>query len=103
MKLHLAGIRMLFDWLVVGHVLAVNPASPVRGPKHKVRKGKTPVLSAEEARALLHSIDPSSPIGPAGIWTRIGNHSFRATGITEYLRNGDGNKGLGRLPGGRSC
>ncbi len=23
-KLHLAGIRMLFDWLVVGHVLAVN-------------------------------------------------------------------------------
>jgi integrase len=24
----------------------------------------------------------------AGIFTRIGNHSFRATGITEYLRNG---------------
>ncbi len=24
----------------------------------------------------------------AGIWTRIGNHSFRATGITEYLKNG---------------
>jgi len=193
-KLHLAGIRMLFDWLVVGHVLAVNPASPVRGPKHKVKKGKTPVLTAEEARALLDSIDPSSPIGlrdralialmvytfarvgaalkmrvedvyvqgrrtwarlhekggkrhempchhnletylqayiegaglagedkaylfrtargrtgrlssepmsqpdayrmitrrarAAGIWTRIGNHSFRATGITEYLKNG---------------
>ncbi|MGH8227084.1 MAG: tyrosine-type recombinase/integrase [Steroidobacteraceae bacterium] len=193
-KLHLAGIRMLFDWLVVGHVLTVNPASPVRGPKHKVKKGKTPVLTAEEARALLDSIDPSSPIGlrdralialmvytfarigaalkmrvedvyvqgrrtwvrlhekggnrhempchhnldayldayiqgagltgddkgylfrtgrgrtrrlstepmsqpdayrmitrrarAAGIWTRIGNHSFRATGITEYLRNG---------------
>ena len=60
-KVHLAGIRMLFDWLVVGHVLAVNPASPVRGPKHKVKKGKTPVLTAEEARALLDSIDPSSP------------------------------------------
>jgi len=193
-KLHLAGIRMLFDWLVVGHVLAVNPASPVRGPKHKVKKGKTPVLTAEEARALLDSIDPSSPIGlrdralialmvytfarvgaalkmrvedvyvqgrrtwvrlhekggkrhempchhnldaylhayiegagltcddkgylfrtargrtrqlsaepmsqpdayrmivrrarAAGIWTRVGNHSFRATGITEYLKNG---------------
>lgn len=193
-KLHLAGIRMLFDWLVVGHVLASNPASPVRGPKHKVKKGKTPVLTAEEARALLDSIDPSSPIGlrdralialmvytfarvgaalkmriedvyvqgrrtwvrlhekggkrhempchhnldaylhayiegtglagddkgylfrtargrtrrlttepmrqpdayrmitrrahAAGIWTRIGNHSFRATGITEYLKNG---------------
>ena len=193
-KLHLAGIRMLFDWLVVGHVLTVNPASPVRGPKHKVKKGKTPVLTAEEARALLDSIDPSSTIGlrdralialmvytfarvgaalkmriedvyvqgrrtwvrlhekggkrhempchhnletylqayiegarlagedkaylfrtargrsgrlstepmsqpdayrmitrrarAAGIWTRIGNHSFRATGITEYLKNG---------------
>jgi integrase len=24
----------------------------------------------------------------AGIATKIGNHSFRATGITEYLRNG---------------
>ena len=24
----------------------------------------------------------------AGIRTRIGNHTFRATGITEYLRNG---------------
>ena len=24
----------------------------------------------------------------AGILTKIGNHSFRATGITEYLRNG---------------
>ncbi len=24
----------------------------------------------------------------AGVRTRIGNHSFRATGITEYLRNG---------------
>ena len=193
-KLHLAGIRMLFDWLVVGHVLAVNPASSVRGPKHKVKKGKTPVLTAEEARVLLDSIDPASAIGlrdralialmvytfarvgaalkmrvedvyvqgrrtwvrlhekggkrhempchhnldaylhayiegagltgddkgylfrtargrtrqlptepmsqpdayrmivrrarAAGIWTRIGNHSFRATGITEYLKNG---------------
>lgn len=193
-KLHLAGIRMLFDWLVVGHVLVINPASPVRGPKHNVKKGKTPVLTAEDARALLDSIDPSSPIGlrdralialmvytfarvgaalkmriedvyvqgrrtwvrlhekggkrhempchhnletylqayieggglvgeakgylfrtargrtgrlstepmgqpdayrmitrrarAAGIWTRIGNHSFRATGITEYLKNG---------------
>ncbi len=193
-KLHLAAIRMLFDWLVVGHIIAINPASAVRGPKHKVKKGKTPVLTAGEARALLDSIDPSSVVGlrdraliafmvytfarvgaalrmriedvyvqgrrtwvrlhekggkrhempahhnleaylhayiegaelggeakgylfrtargrtgqlstepmsqpdayrmivrrarAAGIRTRIGNHSFRATGITEYLRNG---------------
>jgi integrase/recombinase XerD len=25
----------------------------------------------------------------AGIRTHIGNHSFRATGITEYLKNGE--------------
>ena len=193
-KLHLAGIRMLFDWLVIGQVIAVNPASSVRGPKHSVKKGKTPVLTAEKARALLDSIAPSSPVAlraralialmvytfarvgaalkmrledvyvqgrrtwvrlhekvgkrhempchhnldtylhaymdgaqlagddkgllfrtalgrtgllsdrpmtqadayrmirrraaDAGIFTKIGNHSFRATGITEYLRNG---------------
>ena len=61
-KQHLAAIRMLFDWLVIGQVLAVNPASAVRGPKHSVKKGKTPVLSAEEARILLDSIKPDSPM-----------------------------------------
>jgi site-specific recombinase XerD len=193
-KQHLAAIRMLFNWLVVGQVLAVNPASPVRGPKHSVKKGKTPVLTAEEARALLDSISSDCPMAlrdralialmvytfsrvgaalkmqvqdvyiqgkrtwvrlhekggkrhempchhnlesylhdyligagidkdskgflfrtatphggrlterpmsqpdayrmirrralQAGIWTQVGNHSFRATGITEYLKNG---------------
>lgn len=61
-KQHLAAIRMLFDWLVVGQVVAVNPASPVRGPKYSVKKGKTAVLSAEEARKLLDSIAPSSHV-----------------------------------------
>jgi site-specific recombinase XerD len=55
-KQHLAALRMLFDWLVVGHILEVNPAHAVRGPKHSARKGKTPVLTADEARALLDSI-----------------------------------------------
>lgn len=62
-KQHLAGIRMLFDWLVIGQQLAVNPASAVRGPKHSVRKGKTPVLTAEEARALLDAIDATTLVG----------------------------------------
>src|SRR5450759_4679640 len=193
-KQHLAAIRMLFDWLVVGQVMATNPAAPVRGPKYTVKKGKTPVLAQDEARELLESIDVSTVVGlrdrallammiytfgrvgavikmriedyytqgrrgwvrlhekggkrhempcnhnleayldayisaagladdlkgylfrstrgktrvltsnplaqadvyrmirrkalGAGIRTRIGNHSFRATGITEYLRNG---------------
>src|ERR1700732_2151110 len=55
-KQHLAALRMLFDWLVTGHVLEVNPAHAVRGPKYVVKKGKTPVLTADEARALLVSI-----------------------------------------------
>lgn len=62
-KLQLAAIRMLFDWLVVSQVVPVNPASSVKGPKHVVKKGKTPVLSPDEARDLLDSIDISSPIG----------------------------------------
>ena len=55
-KQHLAALRMLFDWLVTGHVMDVNPAHAVRGPKYVVKKGKTPVLTAEEARELLDSI-----------------------------------------------
>ena len=62
-KQHLAAIRMLFDWLVVGQILPFNPASSVRGPKHVVKKGKTPVLSAEEARELLDEIDLSTLAG----------------------------------------
>ncbi len=55
-KQHLATIRMLFDWLVTGQVVPVNPAHAVRGPKHVVTKGKTPVLTAEETRTLFDSI-----------------------------------------------
>ena len=62
-KQHLAAIRMLFDWLVTGHIVRVNPAWSVRGPKHVVKKGKTPVLSAAEARQLLDAIDTKTVIG----------------------------------------
>jgi len=55
-KQQLATIRMLFDWLVTGQVIDSNPAHAVRGPKHIVKKGKTPVLTAEETRLLLNSI-----------------------------------------------
>jgi len=62
-KQRLAALRMLFDWLVVGQVMPTNPASSVRGPRHSVKKGKTPVLAADEARALLDAIDTSTLIG----------------------------------------
>ena len=62
-KQHLAAIRMLGDWLVVSQVLPVNPAAAVRGPKHVVAKGATPVLSPAEARKLLASIDTGTLAG----------------------------------------
>lgn len=62
-KQHLAAIRMMFDWMVTGGFLPFNPAASVRGPKYVVKKGKTPVLTVEEARLLLDSIDLSDLSG----------------------------------------
>ncbi len=62
-KQNLAALRMLFDWLVVGQVVATNPAAPVRGPKYTVKKGKTAVLAAEEARTLIDSIPTDTLVG----------------------------------------
>ena len=62
-KQELAAVRMFFDWLVVGQIVPMNPASAVHGPRHIVRKGKTPVLSAGETRELLDRIDTRSPSG----------------------------------------
>lgn len=62
-KQHLAALRMLFDWLVVGHVLDANPAHAVRGPKYSQQKGRTPVLDRDEARALLASINTGALTG----------------------------------------
>ena len=54
---------MLCDWLVVSQVLPVNPAAAVRGPKHVVTKGATPVLTPAEARKLLEHIDTGTLAG----------------------------------------
>lgn len=59
-KVRLAALRMLFDWMVVGQVIPMNPAHAVRGPKHSQRRGKTPVLQADEARTLIDMIDVTS-------------------------------------------
>jgi hypothetical protein len=66
-KQRLAAIRHLFDWLVTGQVVSVNPAGSVRGPRHVVTSGQTPVLAASErvrddppARARGPALPPSS-------------------------------------------
>jgi integrase/recombinase XerD len=62
-KQHLAAIRMLFDWMVIGQELATNPASAVRGPRYSIKKGKTPVLSGPEMKRYLETIDTGEIIG----------------------------------------
>jgi site-specific recombinase XerC len=90
-KQHLAAIRMLFDSLVVGQVLAINPAHAVRGPKHVIKRGKTPVLSEEQARLLLASIKITKTI-------RAEDESAKEVPWLVGLRGGrrDGGRGLFR-------
>ncbi len=94
-KQHLAAIRMLFDWLVVGQVIPVNPAASVRGPRHVVKRGKTPVLTADQARHLLDSIDVTTIVGlrdRALIGVMV--YSFARVGavtkmrVEDYFQNG---------------
>jgi hypothetical protein len=44
---------MLFDRLVMGQVVPMNPAAAVRGLKHVVKTGKTPVLAAADWCRLI--------------------------------------------------
>jgi len=62
-KQQLAAIRMMFDWLSTGGIIPFNPAAAVRGPKHSAKRGKTQILTADEARQLIDSIDATTPIG----------------------------------------
>jgi site-specific recombinase XerC len=64
-KQRLAALRQLFDWLVNGQVVPVNPAHTMRGPRHVVTSGQTPVLDPAEARAPLDSIDTNKVAGSA--------------------------------------
>ena len=89
-KQNLAAIRMLFDWLVVGQVVAANPAAPVRGPKYTVKKGKTAVLTADEARVLLDSI-PTDTIQGLRDRALIGTmvYTFARVGAVLKMRVAD--------------
>jgi integrase len=82
-KHRLSAIRHLFDWLVVGRVMPANPASSVRGPSHVVKRGKTPVLSPEEARRVLDAIDVTTHralIAPHGVFVRPHRRGARHEG-----------------------
>jgi site-specific recombinase XerD len=63
LKQHMAAIRMLFNHLVTGGVIDHNPALSVKAPRQKLGKGKTPILTAEEAGELLRSIETDTVVG----------------------------------------
>ena len=94
-KQHLAAIRVFFDWFVIGQVAPFNPASSVRGPKHVVKRGRTPVLTAEQARLILDSCDATTLVGlrdRALIGVMV--YSFARVGavvamrVEDYFQNG---------------
>ena len=67
----------------------------MRGPKHVVKRGKTPVLTTDQARALIDSIDTSTLVGLRdraliGVMTyafaRIG--AVVAMRVEDYFANG---------------
>lgn len=78
-KQHLACIRMLFDWLVTGQIIASNPAHAVRGPRHSIMKGSTTVMSSQEATAFLNSINVSHVVG-------LRDRAFIAVMIYSFAR-----------------
>src|SRR6202795_5222747 len=52
-KQHLAAIRMLFDWLVTGQIVATNPAHAVRGPYKK--RGPPATGKGQQIVVRVHS------------------------------------------------
>ena len=83
-KQQLAAVRMLFDWLIIGQVVPANPASAVRGPKHVVRTGTTPVLDGKEWRKLLNSI-PTGTVRDLRDRALIATLTFSFARITAAL------------------
>src|SRR5580693_5834432 len=84
-KQQLAAVRMLFDWLITGQIVPMNPAAAVRGPKHVVKTGKTPVLEGDEWRKLLNSI-PTTTLRDLRDRALIATLTYSFARITAALR-----------------
>ena len=84
-KQQLAAVRMLFDWLITGQVVPLNPAAAVRGPKHVVKTGKTPVLDGKEWRTLIESI-PTETLRDLRDRALIATLTYSFARITAALR-----------------
>ena len=89
-KQHLAAIRMLGNWLVINQIIPENPATVVRGPKHVVLQGATPVLPGSEAKRLLDAIDTGSVKGARDrALLSVMLYSFARVGAVLGMHRGD--------------
>lgn len=71
----------MLNWMVVSQVIASNSAASVRGPRHVVRRGSTPMLAREEARCLLENLRTDTVVG-------LRNRAFLALMIYPFARVG---------------
>ena len=62
-KQHLSAITKMFDYLAMNQIIDANPAASVKGPKYSYSRGKTPVLTPDQTRQLIDSIDIETPLG----------------------------------------
>ena len=83
-KQQLAALRMLLDWLVIGQAVPINPAAAVRGPKHVVKTGKTPVLDGADWRKRIDSI-PTETMRDLRDRTLIATLTYSFARITAAL------------------
>ena len=76
-KQHLAALRMLFDWLVTGHVMETNPAHSVRGPKYVVKCSAT---------IWMRNVLPHPGMFPSGSGIASSGCSRRGVALSIGLR-----------------
>jgi site-specific recombinase XerD len=93
--LHLSAIRQLFDHLVTRHAVLINPAASVKGPKHTVRRGKTPAMAPKQAESVLWGIDGSDVVSlrdraivGALIWSARRASAVANLKIGDYFTDG---------------
>jgi len=66
-KQRLAALRHLFDWLVTGQVVPVNPAASVRGPRHQGNRslsGSTPARDRSASAGATDAFTRRMKSGP---------------------------------------
>ena len=87
---HLSAISRCFDWLVSGGSLEANPATTFQRPRHRALDVTRSRLKGTRMNRQIVFQMIRRRARRAGLPPTINCHSFRATGITNYLSNGGG-------------